>query len=86
MSGSSSGDGTLSKKTFVSAPHEKGVLVGESLQDAEEKGSSPLSFGSTVPKATLADEASKAGKDAKESKDKSDDAWDIPAFLRRRKK
>lgn len=85
MSGSPSGDG-VSKKTFVSSPHEKGGMSGEFSHEMEEKESSSLSFGNTAPKATLADEARKSGKDAKENKEKGDDTWDIPAFLRRRKK
>jgi cell division protein FtsZ len=92
-SGSPASETPVVKKTFVSPLNEaKGsVSGGASLRDFSDKEGSPLNFGSGSSKtpATIVDEKRKDPKDArenKESKDKEDDAWDIPAFLRRRKK
>jgi hypothetical protein len=56
----------------------------------ETENTSPLSFGSTAPKnpsPTFSDPKKKEPpKDVKESREKESDAWDIPAFLRKRKK
>jgi hypothetical protein len=80
--GSASNDAPLAKKTFTSPQAEiKGAAPsGSSPREFGEKGGAPLTFGDDKKKEV------KNAKDNKEARDKEDDAWDIPAFLRRRKK
>jgi cell division GTPase FtsZ len=87
-SGSPSGDASLGKKTFVSPQAEtKGSAQGGSAaREFSEKESAPLSFGSPKLSSASGGEKKKDTKDGRDGKDKDDDSWDIPAFLRRRKK
>ena len=84
-SGSSSGEAPIVKKTFVSPLAEaKGAMSGNaSSRESSEKEGAPLSFGGSPKMSSSGDDKKK---DAKESKDKDEDTWDIPAFLRRRKR
>jgi len=88
-SGSPSADASV-KKTFASPSSETkgGTVNGSSLREFAERDGTPLSFGgSSMKSASSSDEKKKDAKGAKENKDdKDNDAWDIPAFLRRRKK
>ena len=81
-SGSSLNEAPLAKKTFVSqqAETKNTGMGGPSPREFGEKNGTPLSFGDEKKKEV------KNAKDNKEARDKEDDAWDIPAFLRRRKK
>ena len=89
-SGSSSNETPVAKKTFVSPLGEAkgGGASGPSSREFPEKEGSPLSFSSNSIKSpsNFGDDKKKdiKGKESKEYKD--DDSWDIPAFLRRRKK
>jgi len=83
------------KKTFVTPVNEtKGSSSsGASSRDFSDKESSPLNFGGGPSKASgsMSDDKKKDFKDTRDNKDnkekeRDDDAWDIPAFLRRRKK
>jgi cell division protein FtsZ len=90
-SGSPASEVPSIKKTFVSPVSEtKGSSQsGASSRDFSDKESSPLNFSSGSSKASgsMNDDKKKDLKDVREGKDnKDDDAWDIPAFLRRRKK
>lgn len=91
-SGSPSGDAPFIKKTFVSPLSEsKGATSGSaSSRESSEKEGLSLAFGGGSAKASSSFGDDKK-KDAKENrdgkdKDKDDDSWDIPAFLRRRKR
>jgi cell division protein FtsZ len=90
-SGSSVNEPPLIKKTFVSSATEtkNGTVNGISSREFLEKDGSPLNFGGNSPKSSSAlnDDKKKEAKEIREDKDaKDEDAWDIPAFLRRRKK
>ena len=88
-SGSSANDAPLAKKTFVSPLSEShgAASAGSSREFGEKEGSS-LSFGGGSAKASssLNEEKKKDAKENKDGKNKDDDSWDIPAFLRRRKR
>lgn len=93
MSGLSSSDSQLSKKTYVSPFNETKTMGGTGImREMPEKESVPLNFGAmkkpASPMGSMAgDEKKRDNKEAHDSKDKDkEDSWDIPAFLRRRKK
>ena len=89
-SGSAAGETPLVKKTFVSPVSEsKGATGSSSAREYMEKESSSLGFSGSSMKSSpvFSDEKKKDIKSAKEDKnEKDEDTWDIPAFLRRRKK
>jgi cell division protein FtsZ len=87
---SSSSDVPVSKKTFVSPLGEpRGTMSsGNASRESGEKEGAPLNFGGGPAKSSssFADDKKKDVKEDRDNKDKDDDTWDIPAFLRRRKK
>ena len=87
-SGSPSGETPAMKKTFVSPLDSKGTVSGGgSSREFGEKEGAPLNFsGPAKSQASFGDEKKKDAKENKDGKGKDDDTWDIPAFLRRRKK
>lgn len=88
-SGSPASEIPALKKTFVSPVNEgKG---GAAPRDFSEKEGAPLNFGGNPPKAaSVSGDDKRRGfketQEVKDNKEKDDDMWDIPAFLRRRKK
>jgi hypothetical protein len=90
-SGSSSNDAPLGKKTFVSPVAEsKGAAAsGPASREFTDKEDSPLVFNGSPLKSSssMSDDKKRDAKNVKDNKDDGDeDSWDIPAFLRRRKK
>ncbi len=89
-SGSPVGNVPFSKKNFVSPLADgKGMAQGSlASREFSEKESGPLDFDgdSTESRAAFGDGKKKDAKGIKEGKSKDDDSWDIPAFLRRRKR
>ncbi len=90
-SGSSASDIPAVKKTFVSPLNESknSAANSSSLREFSEKEENLLSFSGNSAKSTpvSGEDKKRDSKNVRESRDdKDDDAWDIPAFLRRRKK
>ncbi len=89
-SGSPASEGPVVKKSFVPPPAEVKTVppAGAAARGTEEKEGAPLSFGTGAKtSAASLEDRKKEMRGSKDMKDeKEEDVWDIPAFLRRRKK
>jgi cell division protein FtsZ len=81
---------SIGTKRSVIPGVDDGIGTSREKDKKESEIGSPLSFGGGVsknPPSSFSDSKKKeSSKEAKETREKESDAWDIPAFLRKRKK